>query len=338
MIVNRVAIVVDQSQSMSGIRYDVERRTNELLRDIRARKDQQNVASVYVFSEDVLGPMENYPSTFLGQNTALLDAVGKAIEDLSAYDSKLDVANLVIVLTDGEENRSRFYEGKKTYQFGARNWDGFSSKKSLPDLIQKKQAEGNWTFAFQLPPGKADAFSREFGIPRNNCSEWEGTKQGFEETSIRTQSSFATYSAVRAAGQTQSRSFYEPVTPDLSKVKVKDLKQLDNLTARFAQHTVAKESSIKEFVESKTKQPYVPGTAYFQLSKPEKVQYTKQIALVPIGKKSVFGGEKARDLIGLSKFKDAKVSPGNHGDYEIYVQSNSTNRILVRGSKVLILK
>lgn len=340
MKITRVALIIDQSDSMRPLRSTVELKVNDLVEKIRAHqvKDHTYQVGLYVFSETVLGPMEKYPSTFMGQKTALLDAVGQAVEDLSTQKparkifpwEQEDSAFLVIVLTDGEENSSKFYAGPET--FG--NWR--APRKSIVDLLKKKQAEGNWTFAFQLPPGKADYFSRTFGIPRENCTEWEGTKKGFEETSVRTEQSFAAYSAVRAAGGTKSTSFY--VAPDLSKVKAKDLKQLDDMTSRFAQFRVDKESDIKAFVELRTKKPYIPGTAFFQLTKPEKVQATKQIALIGHGEKTVLGGQQARDLIGLKPFVDAKVTPGNHGNYDIFIQSNSANRKLVRGTKVLVIK
>lgn len=343
--INRIAIVVDQSGSMRSLQGVVREKTNKLLSDIRARTDQDNRAVVYAFSDSVSGPFENYPEMFLNQNTALLDAVGKAIEDLSVplqipgnfpWD-RPDIANLVIVLTDGEENCSRRYASDKTGSatIGWR-WGSRGSFKSLPDLISQKQAEGNWTFAFQLPPGKADAFSRNFGMPRENCTEWEATKKGFEETAAKTQNAFAGYSVLRSQGGTQSKSFY--VSPDLSKVKPKDLKLLDDMTSRFAQFRVDKESDIKAFVELRTKKPYIPGTAFFQLSKPEKVQATKQVALIEKGKKAVLGGQQARDLIGLKPFTDAKVIPGNHANFDVFVQSTSSNRKLVRGSKLLVLK
>lgn len=345
--ITRVAIVVDQSDSMRHLRDLVSDKTNDLIKKIRGHKEKDHTYEVglYVFSQDVIGPMEKYPSTFMGQNTALLDAVGKAIEDLSGFDkptrhifpweqSKDNVANLVIVLTDGEENASRFYRGSIGGSIYSRDY--LSSRKMLPDIIQKKQDEGNWTLAFQLPPGKADRFSREFGIPRSNCEEWEGTASGFTEASNRTVNSISAYTALRASGVTKSTSFY--VTPDLSNVKAKDIKQLDDMTSRFAQFRVDKEMDIKSFVELRTKKPYIPGTAFFQLTKPEKVQASKQVALIEHGKKAVLGGQQARDLIGLKPFTDAKVIPGNHGNYDIFVQSMSSNRKLVRGTKVLVIK
>lgn len=331
---NLIALVIDQSTSMSHLKADLKERTNKLIADIRARKDQDNRVGVYVFSDTVVGPLKEYPDTFKNGNTALLDAVGMAIDGLSSHTLKAfpwekesDVAKLVIVLTDGEENCSVRYGNR---------WDS-RGRAEFKALLARKQAEGDWTFAFQLPFGKADSFSREFGVPRENCTEWEATHKDFERTSGHTMSSMSSFYASRSLGEKSVRSFYSATT-DLSGVKPVDLKQLDNLTSRFAVHSVEKEEDIKSFVERKTKKDYIPGTAFFQLTKPEKIQGSKQVALIEKGKKSVLGGPLARKLVGLVDFADGKVTPGNHANFDVFVQSTSSNRKLVRGSKLLVLK
>lgn len=332
---NLIALVIDQSASMSHLKADLKERTNKLIADIRARKDQDNRVGVYVFSDTVDGPLKEYPATFKNGNTALLDAVGMAIDGLSSHtlrafpwEKESDVAKLVIVLTDGEENCSVRY-GRR---FGRRDYSEFK------DLLARKQAEGDWTFAFQLPFGKADSFSREFGVPRENCTEWEATHKDFERTSGHTMSSMSSFYASRSLGEKSVRSFYSATT-DLSGVKPVDLKHLlDNFTSRFAVHSVEKEEEIKPFVERKTKKGYIPGTAFFQLTKPEKIQGSKQVLLIEKGKKSVLGGPLARRLVGLVDFADGKVTPGNHANFDVFVQSTSSNRKLVRGSKLLVLK
>lgn len=56
------------------------------------------------------------------------------------------------------------------------------------------------------------------------------------------------------------------------------------------------------------------------------------------GKTPVYSGEWVRETLGLPKFGEVKVEPGNHGNWDIYVQSASTNRKLVRGTKLVYLK
>lgn len=111
MKTNLIAIVVDQSGSMAYLEKDLKQRTQKLLNDIRARKDQDNRVGVYTFSGyKVNGPFQDYPAGFGGGSTPLFEAVGKAIEDLDKMHptnggfpwEQNDVAKLVIVLTDGE--------------------------------------------------------------------------------------------------------------------------------------------------------------------------------------------------------------------------------------------
>lgn len=328
---NLIALVIDQSSSMAHLKSDLRERTNKLIADIKARKDQDNRVGVYVFSDGVSGPLKDYPDNFKGGNTALLDAVGMAIDGLSSHtlkafpwEKEADIAKLVIVLTDGEENQSIRFSGDR-------------GRREFRDLIASKQAEGDWTFAFQLPSGWADNFSRTYGIPRDNCTEWEATRKDFERTSGHTIHSMSSFYSSRNAGLRSVKTFYSATT-DLSGVKPLDLKQLDNLTSRFAVHTVAKEEEIKPFVETKTKKQYIPGTAFFQLTKPETVHGSKQVALIEKGKKTILGGPNARKLLGLVDHADGKITPGNHSNFDVFVQSTSSNRKLVRGSKVLVLK
>lgn len=185
--------------------------------------------------------------------------------------------------------------------------------------------------------GYADKFSRTHGIPRENCTEWEATKQGFEKTTINTSNALDNYYSARLSGQRSVQTFYKATT-DLSDLSKADLKKLSNLTARFDQYTVPREVDIQSFVEQQTGQTYLPGTAYFQLTKPEKIQAQKAVCLIEKGKKTVLGGPEARRVIGLMDYADGKVTPGNHGNWDIFVQSTSSNRKLVRGTKLLVMK
>jgi hypothetical protein len=132
-------------------------------------------------------------------------------------------------------------------------------------------------------------------------------------------------------------TFY--VQTDLSGLKARDVKrQLDDLSGHFRAYTVGRETDIKTFVESKTHKPYVVGQAFYCLTKPEKVQPNKAVLIAEKGKTAVWGGDQARELVGLPTdgVAHARVEPGNHANYDVYVQSTSVNRKLVRGTKVLI--
>lgn len=332
---NYIAIVVDASSSMAGLQADVIKNFNDLLNSIKAtdaQENQESIISFYSFADLVTVLMANVPvsaikpldmTTYVPNgNTALLDATGQAIQQLEAtfIPADVDAAYLVMVLTDGEENRSQ--------KFGTG---------TLAVLMNRVQATDRWTLTFQLPPGKKNRFCLTFGIPEGNCIEWEATAQGMREQSLYTANSYTGYALARKLGQTNVKSYY--ATTDLSDLSSAAVKTaLTDVQTRFTAIPVTREIEIRALVEEAMKKPYSVGTAYYQLTKTEKVNGGKQILIQEKGKRPIYGGHEARTLIGLPTGAEAHVKPGNHANYDIFVQSTSTNRKLVRGTKLLVEK
>jgi hypothetical protein len=78
------------------------------------------------------------------------------------------------------------------------------------------------------------------------------------------------------------------------------------------------------------------GAAFYQLMKKEdEVQDYKQIVIRDKKSKVVYSGANARQMLGLPYNGTVKVVPGNHGTYDIFIQSTSVNRKLVKGTQVL---
>lgn len=276
--------------------------------DVRVHIDQETLGSLQPFKVEEYRP---YGST------ALFDAVGKAISligDLGPKD-----AVLIETITDGEENQS--------HKFTAN---------ALMSLVKRCSLDGNYTFAFLVPSGHyKNQLAAKFGVPLDNIKEWEQTEAGTREATICTQSALDSYMTARKAGKRSVDTFY--VQTDLSQVKTRDVKAaLDDISDRFKVYTVGSETPIKDFVEAKTRRDYVIGSTFYQLMKPERVQASKAVLIMEKGKAAIWGGQEARDLIGLPLGADAKVEPFNHGAYEIFVQSTSVNRKLPRGTKILV--
>jgi hypothetical protein len=78
------------------------------------------------------------------------------------------------------------------------------------------------------------------------------------------------------------------------------------------------------------------GEAYYQLTKAEKIQPDKQIALLDNTTKHLFTGDNARVLLGLPSH-EVKVAPVAHPNFTVFVQSKSVNRKLVPGTKILLV-
>lgn len=330
---NYVSIVLDKSTSMAGLRDKVIDVFNHLTADQVQQAEANNIdlrLSLYMFADNVealyvdagprsLTPLsrENYkPNGW----TALMDGVKRAIDDSSRMHdaTAAHVSHLVMVLTDGYENRSKYITGS-----------------AFAQLLKDKQATGDWTFAFYVPPGNKKELANSFGVPLGNIMEWEQSAKGVDDVYVGTQAAASSYYASRATGVKSVTSFF--VQTDLSKLDPIEIKKkLDDVSSKYKSFAVAGESEIRQFVENATGKPYPLGRVFYQLSKTEKIQDHKQVLIQEKGKKALWGGTGARELIGLPSSGEAKVMPGNHANYDIFVQSTSTNRKLVRGTKVWV--
>jgi hypothetical protein len=328
-----VAFVVDESGSMSSLRHRTIESVKSMVESVRNQgKTQKVFLSLLSFNDLVnvaLPPTDvsrlanlSIDSYNPRGGTALFDAVGEAAEQLrrAAYGNGHDQASfLVVAFTDGDENRSSRYNGT-----------------SLNLLIGKLQAEGSWTLTFQVPRGMSHYLTR-LGISTDNIREWEQTDRGMQELAVTTNTGMTAYFTERSKGVRSVNSFYAKVKTDLGKVSDSQIKRsLDNVTGDYRLFTTTKETRIDEFVALATKRPYVTGSTFYQLMKPEKVQPQKGVLLLDKRDDRVYGGNGARDIVGLPDGQYARVNPGNHSNYEIFVQSTSQNRILPRGTKVLV--
>lgn len=263
-----------------------------------------------------LKPLDKYVTS---GSTPLFDSVGELVELLEKSPDADDpkVSFLVMAITDGEENSSHNYNSKM-----------------LGDLIRKKQATDRWTFVFRVPKGYGKQLAN-LGIPEGNIHEWDQTERGLKESSEVTQRAVTNYYVARKAGKLRSTdSFYA----DLSAVKPAEIrKSMTNISGLVKLWEVKAEGPIREFVESKLHgKGMVLGAAFYQLSKKEKkVQSYKLICIRDKKTGEVYAGQSARDLLGLPTTGAITLAPGDHGNYDIFVQSASVNRKLVPGTQVL---
>lgn len=326
--INHIALVIDSSGSMSGLSAEVVKVADQQIEYLAKRSkelDQETRITVYTFNDkpkclvydkDVLR-MPSLSGLFLPSgSTALIDASIKAIQDLSQTPELYgDHAFLVYVLTDGEENTSR-----------ARPADLASHISRLKD---------NWTVAVFVPNQTGKFEAKKFGFPVDNIAIWDTTKKGFSEVGETIRVTTDAFMTARATGVRGSKNLFNIDMSGLSKQKVaSSLKRLHPGQYRVAD--VNEKSPIAPFVEKLTKRAYKMGEAFYQLSKPEKVQSNKAVALYDVKSKEVYTGAEARTLLGLPDY-EVKVTPANHPDFWIFVQSSSVNRNLVPGTKLLIL-
>lgn len=118
-----------------------------------------------------------------------------------------------------------------------------------------------------------------------------------------------------------------------------------SVTDRFLMLLVDRRVAIRDFVEEHGFK-YVVGNTYYELAKPEIVQGNKNVVAVSKLYGEILSGDKAAAMMklptGLWPFgrPDTRVNPKDLSKemlkYVFYVQSMSTNRILLPGSRVVL--
>ncbi len=332
-LVNHVIILLDKSGSMNSVRTEALQGVNKTINDIKKAADeskQYTEVSLYDFSDYINRTAFRRPTVMVDQilsyypagGTALFDAVERAInEHLTPEREDENHSYLVIAITDGQDNQSADRTGRR-----------------MNDLVRKVQGTDRWTVTFQLPPNSKEWFCRNFNVPEGNVTEWQATRQGVERATEQRYQGTQTYFANRSVGVNSTKTFYDKVVTDLSKLDANTLRQqCTNLAGQVKTFVVDKEEDIQPFVQRQLGNvPYVPGTAFYALTKTEsRVQPYKKVLLMEKGSRAVYGGDEARRLIGLKDGKTCRVVPGNHSNFDIFIQSTSNNRKLVRGTKVI---
>lgn len=260
---------------------------------------------------DRLRPITSYP---VDGSTPLFDAVGDLITQLSNVPDagNPDVTFLILAITDGEENSSK-------------NWTGVT----LGARIRTLQASDRWT---RVPRGYAQSLER-LGIPSGNIQQWDQTERGLRESSVVTSSAISNYYSDVKRGVRSSTGFYANLK-NVGQNTVASV--MTNISGEVRIFPVQTRIDISSFFVLKTHEQYEKGTAFYQLTKPEKaVQAYKLIVVRNKYSGAVYAGKSARDLLSLPTTGTIRLAPGDHGDWDIYIQSTSTNRILLPNTTAL---
>lgn len=353
--VNHVSLVVDKSGSMRQHKAQLVRVVDEFVKGLQEESDRlghETRISLYAFDHEVQNlvwdmDVKHLPSLrglYEVDNgaTALIEAAVKSIGDLkNIWEGYGEHSFLQVVVTDGEENASGCSEsGQMHTRMGAGR--GAAVLRTWMDRIQSSMDDlpGHWTSAILVPNSLAKRTAQEYGFPAGNIAIWDAdSSKGVEEAIGTVKTAATSFLRGREQGVRGTRNLFA-MGQDLSTAEVKA--NLDALDAGgYILVPVDQQMPIRDFVTS-AGHPYKTGCAFYELSKREKIQGRKQIAVAEkdpaTGRMTgrVFSGPAARRLLGLPE-SEATVKPGDNPSYTVFVQSTSVNRKLVPGTKLLVL-
>lgn len=278
-------------------------------------RGNQVTRQIVISNPHVLKPIDKW---VIDGGTPLYDGIGNMIqlfESLPDYNNE-NVSFLIMITTDGEENASQFWKAS-----------------SIKEKIIKLQNTGRWTFVFRVPKYATNVVAN-LGVPRENIQPWETTAKGMAESTTKTVAAMGNFFRARTAGARSSSSFYA----DASQVNLAVLTDISKKVSLYVIEPKDNGIQIRDFI-LKHRQEYLKGSAFYQLTKTEaRVQPSKKILIRERTTGKIFAGDEARQMIGLNTINNARLHPGDHKNYDIFIQSESINRKLVGGTGVLYWK
>ncbi|BBJ47185.1 hypothetical protein ADL28_13600 [Streptomyces violaceusniger] len=338
--INHVALVLDASSSMSHLSGKVVEVADQQIAYLARRSkelDQETRVTVYVFADkvecviydkDVLRMPSLKQLYRVGGMTALLAATLKSQREL-AQTAQLygDHSFLTFVLTDGQENASHRCPDAPT-----------KNPRELVQAVAKlmQTQEDNWTLAVLVPDQMGKREAMQCGFPKDNIAIWDATStQGLEEAGQVIQQATENFMMGRAQGIRGSRAVFSTGAEAVNKDTIKAAGLTPVNPSEYQLIPVAREAAIREWV-IECGHTYRTGGAFYQLSKSEKIQARKQIAVLEKKTDRVYTGPEARSLLGLPD-TEVRVKPDHNDDFTIFVQSTSVNRKLVPHTRLLLM-
>lgn len=260
----------------------------------------------------VLKPMTTWAAS---GNTPLWDAIGDAIalcKSVPDYNNP-NVSFLLMFTTDGEE-----YGSTK------------ESESSIARKIAELNKEERWTIVFRVPKGARSTVSR-LGLPSGNIQEWETTVAGMAASTAATTQAVDQFYAARSAGKKSSTVFY-------ANAAAVNTSALADITKKVSLYVVEDHQNgiqIRDFILTK-RMKYLKGSAFYQLTKTEsRVSPSKMIAIRNRTDGKIYAGKEARQMLGLDTVNNIRLHPGDHGNFDLFIQSESVNRKLVAKTGVV---
>jgi len=338
MLQTHVAFCIDESGSVANIVKPLVEAYNQTVTDIRTAvldEGQEASMTALAFGDRVL----KHRTLYVGQQvqtvtpldhnslnptgmTPLFDSVYRAIKKLEELDDgKPGTSFVVSVVTDGHENQSVDPGVPTTVR-----------------EIEKKTSSDRWTFTFLVPNGSEDGFARSFNIPRGNVQGWDTkTARGTKQAGVVTSAAYGGYfkqKTVRGVNKKMSSKSFYSSTSDLTVRTARS--SLSEITNQVKFLVPRKDSQIRDVILSKGLE-WIKGAAFYALIKTEKkVQEYKMVALRVKTSGKVYCGQEAREMLGIGNaVGTVRLVPGDHGKFDVFIQSTSINRKIRAGTEVM---
>lgn len=215
--ITEIVFILDKSGSMAGLEQDTIGGFNSMIE--RQKKDKEcgeTFVSTVLFDDKsfVLHdriPLEEVPvmtekDYYVGASTALLDAIGGAVEHIGvihkyARPEDRPSKTMFVITTDGQENSSRKY----TFD-------------SIKRLVERKQEEDKWEFIFIGANMDAITEAANFGIKANRavnyCHDKQGTRAVYESVGMAMKKARSAKSSAQLAYCMESADWQEEVRKD----------------------------------------------------------------------------------------------------------------------------
>lgn len=170
-----ICFVLDESGSMYGSINDVIGGFQKLIDEQKQIKDGECIVSVYRFADsvksDFIGkPVEEVQSLRYnpGGCTAMNDGIGTAIDEIGLWLSDMDESerpskNLIVIMTDGEENVSKEY-----------------TLQDVKDRIQHQEEKYNWSFVYMGTDLTSLEDANALGIRLSSISSRDNVVKNYE--------------------------------------------------------------------------------------------------------------------------------------------------------------
>jgi hypothetical protein len=330
--INHFGLCIDASPSMANHKLVVPEVIDAYVAFLGRRSRQQNQETrltVYTFNSpgnetclhydmDVLRVPSMEGRYQLRGTTALVDCTMLAIGEMEQTATLHGMhSHFLAVVSDGQEWSSRKYRPQQ-----------------LADRIGR--LPGNWTTAAFGPDADAVHSLKQCGFPADNISVWDTrSRTGVEEVGAQLRE----VSDLLMTGHSSGVHGYNQTPGGL--FRLKDFSAADvqaGMTpleaGRYVLLNVTERQQIRDMVTAAVGS-YRRGSAYYEFMKKEKIQSDKEFAVELGGR--IYTGASARSILGLPS-EPVRVKPDHKAGCTIFVQSNSVNRTMIPGTRLLVLR